>query len=937
MRGRLQIWDLHRGGHNTFLAEAELREAIVQALKETEPSLSELPADNFEVHDLAFVSSQVDETSSTLLILTSLSTRAASHFAIVRVKLSQDSLEIGMVRHLKSYTDLIRRSALSKPRLHLPAPGHIAFAVFDHAVVVVSTAQQSASPGMQLLGEGHMLPDHYEDVIDFRRDMGSEIVGSGAEDPMLTPPTLDDAKSRKHRAKNAALLLLVGGVGVMRVTALDNKLKNHNPPVVSAKSKMEQAVFFGTQDNNPLSFQGREEMQFSREELQTAALALSKEIATSASDYIPSTAISVEQHLRQRQTALMELARHLARTKAPLDRRTRWALLAMAEKVAAASKCWGSYDAQLRSKSAGQKPSILYDIVLYIHERYKTEPFEEVGEVDRVRHWFIHDVDHIEVAIAWAWQVVKIGYAENDHDMGTMINMSSEAVDFTLGSLKTAFKFREEHLMQYGLEDEDVRNGILFSVDSYKDLPAFWTSPEFLTKSVRPLCDLVLNIAHDHWQSEEEGVDINVVRKLRMEAPEMVDINTISVTERYRWMLARDDEEDRETVEQGKLVLNASVQVREQQITKVADLMLVEEAIKVAEKHRVFSTLASLLIDELVDLGLRVEYLDNGGFLEAEDRESLLAQIQTIETRTSEYINRYREDFTNAMYRCYLGKGELHALVSDTTGKNAYLSDFLRSRPELSRLTWINEVHASKDFDRASDVLLRLAHDEERDAWSKKVQLSIGKLARLTGRNYSQKEGLIIPDGGSADLVPTNKELAVLGLQEMASRYIGPVIAGAIDEKAELELAGQVFGNKSLGEGLADLLAERLLQLISHKAMSAFELIDLLTLINTRRQGGEEHIGLGYFGGQEFYMALQALQSGDLDREERDRQQKIIWRRCILHDDWEKLNDTTDKNDRDVKERLQNTALYSTLRACMKNRRFANNIMTSPLTLCRFL
>lgn len=47
-----------------------------------------------------------------------------------------------------------------------------------------------------------------------------------------------------------------------------------------------------------------------------------------------------------------------------------------------------------------------------------------------------------------------------------------------------------------------------------------------------------------------------------------------------------------------------------------------------------------------------------------------------------------------------------------------------------------------------------------------------------------------------------------------------------------------------------------------------------------------------------------------------------VWRRCLVRDDWGGINDTDAKSDEEVRWRLEGTALYKTLRGCIRDREF---------------
>jgi len=922
-KGRLQGWNLHRGGHYSLQAEADTRELIVLAMKETNLALTNLLLETFELLDFAFYPTPISgnglpagDNGAHLLLLTSLSGKGVSYYALVQVVLLMDSIEIGMIRHIRSYTTPVNRAATSKPRLHLPCPALVAFVAFDRAVIVASMARQQDSPESQLLADRYLLSESFEDVVDFRADSGVEIAGSGMEEEYQAPPHgTEDSKSKRHKAKFPAAVLLVRGGGIIRIAATDpDKLTEDGAPQVTAKSKLEQAVFFGTQENNPLDFSGRAEVQFTAEEVGAAALALSQEVLSSKTPYIPSLPASIDEHLRRRAAALHNLAAHLKEMNVMLDRLTRWKLLWDAEKVAGATVVWNRYDDSMREKPLGQKHGLITEIVEYIAEEQKTEPIAEKGELDRARHWFIHDIEGLEIAVPWAYQAVKISYQEGQKDHASVMRSVSEADDFVSGTLEGAFSFREANLALYGLQNEELENGILKT--GYDSLPEFWTSTHLVSETTKKLTDLAFSLVKEYWRATggEGAPDSELVNKVRKENVQLVDLCTRSTVERLRWLLAQ---EDRKVRNQGEHLMIVHVRTQEQQIYRLAEVDLTGPAIKLAEKHKVFPTLVALVVEELHQTDAILNAMianreDEAAIAELSDRRNLLNK------QFGDYYKLFGASFANALYKYYVSRGELFALLHDNDEHQQYLTNFLRSKPEFAKVAWIHEVSREKDFDRAAKALLDLGLRRERDLWSKKVQLSIGKLARLAGKSYSEADGLVIPDGGLAELDETLKQLSLIEIQDRIFSHIYPAISAAIDEKAEVQLALEVYGNTSLAgkEAFSRILEENMDRLVTHQALDALSLIDLLTLMGENTKPEEQ----GVIDGEEFYLALQALKSGPSNKDERSLTERVIWRRCMLRDDWSAINNTDLKDDQQVSDQLRRTALYATLRACFKNR-----------------
>ncbi|KFY22022.1 hypothetical protein V493_06910 [Pseudogymnoascus sp. VKM F-4281 (FW-2241)] len=911
-KGRLQAWSLHRGGHNTLEAEGDTRELIVDEMKRSDSSLASLDLESFEVLDFSFAPQGGDKEDSNaltyrddngteLLMLTSLGGHGICHYALVRVYLRQKEVIVGAVHHLHSYSTPVSRTSTSKPRLYLPKPGMAAFVVFDRAVVVTSMASEPESPNQQL----GMKAKYFEDVVDFRTDAGVEITGSGMEEPHTPSHGAEDIRSRRHKAKFPAVVLLVKGGGIIRIATTDpKKFTAGEAPQVTVKSKLDQAVFFGILENNPLSFAGRPEIQFSAEEVGQAALQLSHEVLSSTTAHIPSIPASIEQNLRVRAQALHSLATHIKKMNVELDRLTKWKLLWDAEKLNGAKGAWSNYDTLISSKPVGQKRSLWNDIVECLHEEYKVMPSKEFGEVDRVRHYFIHDIHRFEMVVPWAFQAVKLRYEDSDLGQPKVAELISEANDLLIGALDGAYAFRAANLALYGLQGEDVQNGILMK--DYQGLPEPWTCQLYMADNAKRQTDLAIGMVRKNWPptAGEGQPDPDVIDKIRLECPEMLDLACRSTTEKCRWYL---DQEDKKRHSQGLQMQQAYFKVRESQIYNLSEIGLVDEGIELAEKHRVFDTLVPLIVEEIQRTNEAIAEVEAtpGG-----DPTDLKARVARLQAQVEGYFDLFGMEWARSLYSYYIKEGELFALLSDNDTHQKYLTAFLRSKKEYAKVSWINEVTQEKDYQRASAELLDLGLHRERDLWSKKVQLSIGKLARLAGRN-SGANGLVLPD--SEEMRETEAQLEIIRIQGLVHKHVRGAVKGAIDDTAERQLALEVYDNPSLRgkTALATVLHEKLGWLLDHKAMGALDLVDLLTLLGPDSRGESG----GVLEGEEFHHALLALNAaGPAEGEEFRLAEQGVWRRCMLRDDWGAINDTDAKSDEEVRWRLEGTALYKTLK-----------------------
>ncbi|KAI1001884.1 Nucleoporin [Podosphaera aphanis] len=924
VKGRIQQWKMHRGGHTSLVAEVEGREIIFAAMKNSGILKGEVSMESSELIDLTFIPkatkdstpNQKEEDGTNLLILSSLVGSHHTNYFLIHTILKRNTLEIRNLQPIKSYTTSINRNATSKARLYLPKPALVAFVIFDRAVVVLSIAKLPDSADSQLRAESHLLPKTFDDVIDFRDDVQIEIVGSGMEEPHNTPHGVEEFKPVRYKSKYPTALLLVRGGGILRVAATDvARLNTSHPQQVSAKTKLEQAVFYGSLDQNPLSFSVRPELRFLAEEVGAAAVELSDKILRSETAHISSVAASVEYNLQKRSAALRDLAHYLRNSGIELDRVTKWKLLTNAEKMKAATLVWKRYDSVMKSRCPGEKRGLLTEVVESIHENYRSEPVAEAGELDRVRHWFVNDIWNMEIAVPWAYQIIRNTWREGQKGNTFILQILSEANDLVLGALQGAYEFRSANLNLYGLSDEELEDGVL--TKGYEELPEFWTSTTFITENTRKHCQLAAVLLHKNLDKpNDKPLNFALLDKIRSEYGTLVDIAIRSNTERIRWCSAQESPAMKNQAEEIKRVQS---EAQNEHISVLASsLELPDEAMDIAEKHQLFPVLATIL---KLDLDSCTHFMKPK--FGSNNLDELKSRKNYLRSRIQHLFVKFGTKWATALCEVHLLKGSMGELLDSMPEHQAYLTGFLRSKPKYAKISWINDVTREKDFDRASQSLLDLGLKREKDLWSKKTALSIGKLALLASRD---KEGT--PNRNDL-LTSANNQLSLIKIQSEIYDHILPVISAGIDENAELELALESYGNKALENQTTfrKFLEERMSKIIKHEAMSSLELVDLLTLMDT----GPFHDYGSPLKFNQFYLALKVI-SIELPRNEYLLMQRIIWRRCILRDDWSEINNTTMKDDAEVSAQSRATILYQTIKACFQNRLFEKDSNIKPMS-----
>ncbi|KAM5352357.1 hypothetical protein ACJ41O_005080 [Fusarium nematophilum] len=933
-KGRLSAWRVHRGGHNEIIGEADVREDIVAALLEADPAAREFPEESFEAIDFAYVPrgleakylelSRLSEAMASddssvqhLLLLVSLTHRTTSRYALVEAILTPRGCQIGMIRPITSYTAPVPSSEIStttattttRPRLYLPRPALVAFVVFDRATVIASIAIPPQSPDTQLQSDSHILPSSFEDVVDFREDDVHEIIGSGFEE---TPPVNSHEEHRvhRHKTKNPAVVLLVRGAGTVRIVTTDvDKFASDQPPKVSAKSKLEQAVFFGVKQDNPLIFDGRKEIIFSNEEVAQAALEVSHEILSSSTPFISTLPASLEDNLRARSNALQRLMSHLRTIGADLDRKTRWNLLYNAEKMHVAVLLWKRHEAFTAARPAHDKKSLIGSIVEFIHQDQKHNPIAKIGELDRVRHWFINDIFRLELFVAWAYEVIKTLYKDHLLDDAKVNVMIHEAIQVNTCTHLGALDFRKNNLSFYGLGFEELRMGIL--LEGYDDLPEPWTGCQYVANNAKRLVDLSDQWVMKHRDAVEPAKGSNqpdpkIVAKIYEDLPALIDGMLTSILEYARWA---------STTPEHKAMSQNFFKVyqtdRFEKSLALARSGKWEEGANIAEKHECLRALSVILLDHIQELESQIA--EPG--ISPTEAQALKRLRTSKKAKLESSFSNYGQGFAFPAYEFLLQKHGVEAVLEFDLDKRGFKTQFLRSKPELARISWINDVQQEKDVAHGADTLVDLALTKEQQVWNKKIELSLGKLALLAEMEKDGNTGTFKVNGDNAraeeKLKRVDRELIAIKIQDQLYNQIFPSTYDAVDEAAALNFAMEVHSMNIPRRQKAQhqIFEDGIKRLLRHEALDAMTLIDLLTLVSLKHESREEIA-------HPFWLALKVAESS-CHSDEAKEAKRLIWRRLFIRDDWAKINDTQLKDDREVVERLADTELYAMFADCI--------------------
>jgi nuclear pore complex protein Nup133 len=188
----------------------------------------------------------------------------------------------------------------------------------------------------------------------------------------------------------------------------------------------------------------------------------------------------------------------------------------------------------------------------------------------------------------------------------------------------------------------------------------------------------------------------------------------------------------------------------------------------------------------------------------------------------------------------------------------------------------------------------------------------LGKLARMAEASRPSSKASFSIQEASIDAIATeasvgaiDHQLAIIRIQNRLFEQIRPVLKTALDESAQLTVVMDAFAPKlpKKYKVLLDVFELGVARLLKHEALDPFTLIDILTLAQFDPESKETMP-------DQFFEALEVANYGVQDLERREQAEKLIWRRCLLREEWTKINNTSLKGDRDIWDVLSHTDLF---------------------------
>ena len=910
--GSLEQWSTDLAGGDSLSFETSVREGVLGALRLDTPDL-DTHDPRLTILDLAIVEGVVqgDEVVSnhnaapySILLLTGMVLQDGTRLHLVEGQISEAGFHLHVVHPITSYRAPSELRQKWHPRLCVPKPGEVAFVIFETAVVVFSLAKLEATPSSQLLMEGQRFPEPFEDCIRFQREADYRILGVGPEDA-------------KRQIDGPSCAMAIQGFGIIRIVSTPPSPASEEPQLLrlTLKSKMEQAVFFGTIGHNPLDLAGAGQQQHSIEEIEEAAMSISQEILNSTSKYIPAASPSIDHHLKLRAKALHDLSLHIQQCYTPLPRNLKWKLLSEAEKLAAARAMWKVQEEIMKRKPKDREETYWEQVLFFMPPKYRTPPEEDKGERDMVRLWLTKDVDRTLDMIRWLFNAHHFVQEDNWLSEDQILENKRESSELWTAGTGAVYKFREDNAPFYGLEDEvfSRHQGVLQV--GWKDLPQLWMLNVDLVIDGRSLLETIIQTVKERWQGclsqGPDSAERRAVLHMAHILPKQFDLFRRLFFERCSWRL------ENEAKLQGydrKTRMNQAADSCRQYFYEIAALELVQEAIQLAERWEDMEALVELNAEAEIQAVRQSK--DGSQASTTTERKKLEQAIKTNRQRTDSYFEMYGEDWANAHFNQMVLQGQLGSLLVEgqtNDKKRPYLTQFLRKGSGFRKISWINDVLCEKDFGHAAKNLDSVAMTQHDDAWARKTSACMAKLAHLSTVSEAPRQS-------NQELAKETKrfddQVALLHLQERLRHHVLLSIGPVIDDVGALQVAMEVLGHRVVGRGncqaLKRLLRDGLVLLIQNKAMSAEQLVDIFTLIDPHDYDIEEADGPAVFG-HEFWLALESIRLGNVKLAHSEALFRLVWRRAMIRDDWTLLNETADKGDDEVTWAIKQSSLFCTL------------------------
>lgn len=358
---------------------------------------------------------------------------------------------------------------------------------------------------------------------------------------------------------------------------------------------------------------------------------------------------------------------------------------------------------------------------------------------------------------------------------------------------------------------------------------------------------------------------------------------------RVCWLQSKDQESKNEA----DLSEKKYIEKRSNWLETLTRIDCKDSAIKIAEQYHIYRSLCEIMVKDWKDA--RVAH------------ETELAD--SIKERLHIYMDQFGYEFAYTLFQYLVDIGQLKILLTEFPTFDDYLEKYLSSGKH-GKISWIHDI-SKRNYKDASKTLANVGLYSEEFNSNKNLQLSLAKLTALAcdDQNLVQEVG---------------KQMQVVQIQDSLVDQVIPRIG---DNSTEYEIYTDSLRTSKIYRAFVQVLERGLMRIVQKRALGIDELIDALTLL-------PPSLDLP----RNFYRAFKliSLSSSQVDSYGR-LNEKIIWRRLLLVDDWPAIVNTKKKSDKKVKEITESTTLYQALLLMVENEilsPFGSQVLDDPTKLC---
>lgn len=905
VKGDIQLWSFNRNKQYSLLIDVDAKNELIAASRPRASKASDWTEYDFSLLDVVCLPN--DETSSQiidksrasaspairLLVLTLNQTNVSFIYHLLEIVVSDGRPEVIHSQGIKNYDSPIHHREYGLPRLLVPEPGHTAFIIFAQSVIILSREVVQVTPpdSQQLLVEATATKSdgrsYYEDVVDFRQDRSIRVVTAGAEDAARfdalasMAPTLD-----RRNPANPACVLLVEGVGLVRLTANASLDESKKRPKVTPKSKMEQAVFYGKIADDILDMANRVPLWFKPEVIENAAVRISSEIMTSTSKYMSSD----QEPIEKRMAGLEVLSNNIREYYPSISPQGKWQILGSMEKLVAMKSITRilttdahDYLLEMLSDQFG------IDSALSQAQGAEATAKQMLANVARMQ----------DLACGPYATFVNLNMLRGHKSLEQTVLNIQHATECFLAIYEPVLEYRMEHhgLFNLVMPHPDTRS---ISPEQRPQVPELWTTSGMNLEGAIHLVELVSGIVTQAWEDEQSTEEL---KALAAKLPRLITILCSLYEERIvvpRVLDLPPDKDEDPAVNPDAMAVDYA-RTRHELITSLGELNMLEKSYELAEQYRDGRSLAKLVLQEHAVIDHQARYSRHLPYASNK-------LIQTLAERTERYTERFGEGFANCYFEQSVRFGFPKIFLDLPTYLEPYFDKYCLIEPRVLKLAGLRNMEKGR-WSVASQELLQSAHDEDEESWDRKILFSLAKLASLTvDQPTDQADPSSAKVGAACDA-----QYELQAIQDKLHRHMHPSIRTAIDHIESLNIALADFGQRfSKFDFTKQYLRSCLAKLFAHKPLRPIELIETLTMIDQQR---DYEVTSGISGNQ-FWLALNALNLAKDrigSRNVINAIERSIWRRCYGRDDWKAI--TKSKATGLARDRvIENTALFQTLK-----------------------